>query len=107
MLGTETVRVRRRGGTDPDGDPLPAAAPWAVDGCLVEPITGAELLAVAIDGATNVARVFVPLTDGIDNTCEIEIRGRWYRTIGDVVAYVNDEDPELSGYSLTCTRGTA
>ena len=28
-----------------------------------------------------------------------------YRIVGDVEAYVNDEDPELSGYQLTCRRG--
>lgn len=108
MLGTETVVVRRRGGTDPDGDQLPDTEPVPpVEGCVVEPLGGAELLEVQRTGATSAVRVLLPITQGIDAECELRVRGLWYRIVGDAVAYIDPEDAELSGYSLTCTRGRA
>jgi hypothetical protein len=100
----ETVGVRRRGGTTAGGDPIPAEDLQPVDGCVVEPLTGVELIEVTRDGATSAARVLLPITTGLDHLCDLQIRGLWYRIVGDVVAYV-DDDPELSGYQVTATRG--
>lgn len=110
----ETVGVRRRGGTTAGGDPIPAADMPSVDGCVVEPVDGMELLnssigsrgtsEVARTGATSVVRVLLPITTGLDHLCELNIRGDWYRIVGHPVAYA-DNDPELSGYAVTATRG--
>lgn len=102
--GFETVGVRRRGGLTAGGEPLPVVAMDPVDGCVVEPLDGAELVDVHRTGATAVIRVLMPVTTGLDHLCELQVRGLWYRIVGDVVAY-DDDDPELSGYHVTATRG--
>jgi hypothetical protein len=104
MLGTEPVRVRRRGGITADGDPTPATE-WPVDDCLVDPGALGERLDIDRTAATTTVAVTMPITAGIDHTCELKIRGRWYRIVGDPEPFVNDEDPELSGYQVTATRG--
>lgn len=107
MFGAETIAVRRRGGTDPDGRPLPYTTPMSpVGGCDVEPLTGAELIEVMRTGATSAVRVLLPITTGLDGECELQIRGAWFRIVGGAESFV-DDDPELSGYDLTCTRGGA
>ena len=102
MLGTETVQVRRRGDNGAGGWP---SLPVPVDGCLVNPAGGAEAIGADRTAGTGMVTVTMPITAGIDHSCELQIRGRWYRIVGDVEVYVNDEDPELSGYQLTCRRG--
>lgn len=100
----ETVGVRRRGDTTAGGDPIPAEARPSVEGCIVEPLLGAELIEVTRNGATSAVRVLLPITTGLDHLCELQIRNLWYRIVGDPVAFV-DDDPELSGYQVTATRG--
>lgn len=107
MLGTETVTVRKGAGKTAGGDPIPGTS-WPVDGCLVDP-GGTGSVSEQLDkartaGLTTVA-VTMPITAGIDHTCELKIRDRWYRIVGDAEPFVNDEDPELSGYQVTATRG--
>lgn len=107
MSGGETVAVRRRGGTDADGRPLPYTTPvLPVEGCVVEPLTGAELVEVTRTGATSAVRVLLPIVAGLDGECELQIRGVWFRIVGGAEPFI-DDDPELSGYQLTCTRGGA
>lgn len=107
MFGNETVAVRRRAGTDSDGSPLPYETPVdPVDGCIVEPLGGAELLEVTRTGATGGVRVLLPITEGLDAECELQVRGNWFRIIGGAEPFI-DDDPELSGYQVTCTRGGA
>ena len=107
MFGTETVAVRRRAGTDADGRPLPTTTPVpAIEGCIIEPLDGAEQLEVGRTTATADVRVLLPITAGLDGECELRIRGHWYRIVGGVESFV-DEDPELSGYQVSCTRGGA
>lgn len=77
-----------------------------VDGCEVEPLNGAELVEVTRNGATTAVRVLLPITEGLDGECELQIRGDWFRIVGGAEAFI-DDDPELSGYQLTCTRGGA
>ncbi len=105
MLGAETVQIRTAAGVDDDGWATPAGTPADVEGALIEPLGGAELLEATRTGATSALRVFLPVIDGITAADEVKVRGLWYRIVGDPVAYVNDEDPDLSGYVLTCTRG--
>jgi hypothetical protein len=109
MFGAETIAVRRRAGTDPDGRALPDTTPIPpVDGCVVEPHIhgGAELVEVMRTGETSVVRVLLPITDGLDGECELQIRGEWFRIVGGTEPFI-DDDPELSGYHLICTRGGA
>lgn len=111
MPETETIAVRRRAGTDADGHPLPHTTPMPpVDGCTVElvigPRGGTELVEVTRSGETSAVRVLLPIVTGLDGECELQIRGDWFRIEGGVVSYI-DDDPELSGYYLTCTRGGA
>ena len=111
MFGAETIAVRRRGGTDPDGRPLPYTIPMPpVDGCDMELLIGVragnELVEVTRTGETSAVRVLLPIIDGLDGECELQIRGVWFRIVGGVESYI-DDDPELSGYYLTCTRGGA
>lgn len=103
----ETVAVRRRGGTDSDGSPLPPTTPVPpVAGCEIEPLSGAELLEVTRSGATDAVRVLLPIVTGLDGECELQVRGDWFRIVGGAEPFI-DDDPELSGYYLTCTRGGA
>jgi hypothetical protein len=105
MFGNETVAVRRSGGTDPDGSPLLYTTPVdPVAGCIVEPLSGAELLEVTRNGETGAVRVLLPIIEGLDGECELQIRGDWFRIVGDAEPFI-DDDPELSGYQVTCTRG--
>ncbi|AMS03648.1 head-to-tail stopper [Gordonia phage Ayotoya] len=104
MLGRETVRLRLPAGTTPDGDPLPIAVPVEVESCLVEVLGGADLVELGRDGATGGVRVYMPITSGVTAQHDVEVRGRWYEIVGDPEPNLND-DPELSGYVLTCTRG--
>lgn len=107
MFGAETIAVRRRAGTDADGRPLPYTIPMPpVDGCDVEPLGGAELVEVTRTGATSAVRVLLPIVGGLDGECELQIRGDWFRIVGGAEPFIGD-DPELSGYYLTCTRGGA
>lgn len=103
MLGTETVAIRQSGGVGPKGDPI-AGRTWTVDNCLVAPASTAEQLAIDRTGGTTSVVVTLPITASIDHTCDLGIRGRWYRIIGDAEPFINDEDPELSGYQVTATR---
>ena len=105
MLGTQTVMVRQAGRRDADGNPIPPPPSWTVDNCLVGPVTAAELLAVDRTEGTTTVVVDMPITSGIDHTCELGIGDRWYRVLGDPEPYVSDEDPELSGYQVIATRG--
>lgn len=103
----ETIAVRRREGTDADGRTLPTTTPVPpVDDCIVEPLSGAELVEVTRDGASSAVRVLLPITEGLDGECELQIRGDWFRIVGGTEAFI-DDDPELSGYQVTCTRGGA
>lgn len=105
FFGSETVAVRRRGGTDADGDSLDYTYPLdPVKGCDIEPLSGTELLEVTRTGATGAVRVLLPITAGLDAECELQVRGVWYRIVGGAVPFT-DDDPELAGYDLTCTRG--
>lgn len=111
MPETETIAVRRRGGTDADGRTLPYTIPMPpVDGCTVELLIGTragdELVELTRTGETSFLRVLLPITVGLDGECELQIRGDWFRIVGGVESYI-DDDPELSGYYLTCTRGGA
>lgn len=111
MSETETIAVRRRGGTDSDGRPLPYTIPMPpVTGCVVELLVGVragnELVEVMRTGETSAVRVLLPIIDGLDGECELQIRGDWFRIVGGVESYI-DDDPELSGYYLTCMRGGA
>lgn len=104
MLGTETVQVRRRGDRTKTNDPAPASDPVPVEGCLIAPAGGTETIGTDRTAGTGAVSVTMPLTVGIDHSCELQIRGQWYRIVGDAVAFIN-EDPDLSGYQLTCVRG--
>jgi hypothetical protein len=106
MLGDVTVTVRQSGRRDADGNPIPPGAAFTVDNCLVAPVKAAELLAVDRSEGTTTVVVDLPITTGIDHTCELGIRGRWYRILGDPEPYISDEDPEMSGYQVIATRGS-
>lgn len=103
----ETIAVRRRSPNDADGRTVAPTTPMdPVDGCEVEPLNGAELVEVTRNGATSAVRVLLPITEGLDGECELQIRGDWFRIVGGAESFI-DDDPELSGYQLTCTRGGA
>lgn len=103
----ETIAVRRRSPNDADGRTVAPTTPVPpVDGCEVEPLTGTELLEVTRSGATSAVRVLLPIVAGLDGECELQIRGQWFRIVGGAVAFI-DDDPALSGYQVTCTRGGA
>jgi hypothetical protein len=101
MLGCQTVTVRQ-GGVDNLNNPITPTT-FDVDNCLVSPASTAEQLEIDRTGGTTSVEVFIPLTTGIDHTCDLQINNRWYRVVGDPEPYV-DEDPELSGYQVTATR---
>lgn len=105
MLGTDTITVRQSGTRDADGNPITGAT-FTVDNCLVGPLAAAELLAVDRSEGTTTVVVDLPITAGIDHTCELGFRGRWYRVKGDPEPLINDEDPDLSGYQLRATRSS-
>jgi hypothetical protein len=111
MPETETIAVRRREGTDSDGRTLPYTTPMPpVAGCTVEivigPRGGTELVELSRTSETSNVRVLLPITTGLDGECELQIRNEWFRIVGGPESYI-DDDPELSGYYLTCTRGGA
>ncbi|WP_044506226.1 hypothetical protein [Gordonia sp. KTR9] len=105
MLGDETVHARTSAGIDTRGREVPAGPEWPIENCSVFPLGGTELFDATRDGATSAVRVLAPITGGLTGDHELKVRGSWYRIVGDAIAYVDAEDPELSGYDLTCTRG--
>lgn len=104
MLGTETVRVENETELDADNDPVPGTGvPKSVEGCLVEPLQPlASGESVERDRSGTVARVKVlmPITSGVSGDSRLVIRGNPYLVSGDPIPFVDDEDPELSGYEV-------
>ncbi|AZV00738.1 hypothetical protein SEA_KIKO_10 [Gordonia phage Kiko] len=107
MLGTETVTFTSEVEYDENNDPVAGTGqPRSVDGCLVEPLDGADTTARDRSGTVSRLRIFVPVTSGITgDTAIVSVgtRGGPYRIEGDPQPDINDEDPELSGYVIVAT----
>ena len=102
MLGTETVVVVGEVEYDADNDPIPGSGSLTVEGCGVYPMAGADLESAARSGTTARVRVLLPITSGVSGDSVLTVRGvPGFRVEGDPVPYIDDEDPELSGYDLT------
>ncbi|QLF84819.1 head-to-tail stopper [Gordonia phage BBQValindra] len=102
MLGTETVVLAGEVEYDADNNPVPdTGVPLAVDGCHVEPLDGTDTTASDRSGTSTRLRVFIPLTSGVTgDTVITSIAGRGgpFEIEGDPQPFIDDEDPELSGY---------
>lgn len=109
MLGTETVVTAPAPQFDDNNDPVPGSgAEQTIDGCLVEPLNTigntADITAADRSGTVSRIRVHMPtITAGVAAEKVFTITGRpgRFRVIGDPVPYIDDEDPELSGYAVT------
>lgn len=104
MLGTETVIVGGDFVRDEDGRVTQAVGIGAVDNCQVQPMSAKELVDRGRDGDEDAVSVFLPITAGLDRTSTLTVRGVTYSIDGNPQPYVNPEDPDLSGYSVTATR---
>ncbi|MDL9938686.1 hypothetical protein QSJ18_18220 [Gordonia sp. ABSL1-1] len=104
MLGTETVTIGGDFTRDDDGRLVASVGLGAVDGCQVQPMSADELVARGRQGTEDAIRVFIPVTTGIDNNSTLIVRGNPYRVDGNPQAYIDPDDPELSGYDITATR---
>lgn len=104
MIGTETVIVTGDYVRDEDGHVTTTAGSVTVAGCQVQPMTSTELVERGRSSTADVVRVLMPITAGIDRNRVIVARGNRYQVDGNPIAYVDPEDPELSGYDITATR---
>lgn len=104
MLGSETVVLTGEVRRDSDNNPTPGSGSLTVDGCLVETMSVSETAESDRDSRVTVIRVFLPITDGVDGRTAVTVRGRTYRVDADPEPYIDDDDPELSGYVLTARR---
>lgn len=105
MLGTETVHVGADLVRDSDGNMVPGPAGVGdVEGCQVQPLSAAELVERGRQGTEDAVSVFLPITEGIVSTSLLSVRGKKYQIDGSPQPYIDPEDPELSGYSVTATR---
>lgn len=102
MLGSETCVLAGETEYDADNRPVPdTGATKTVHGCHVEPMDGADTTASDRSGTSTRLRVFIPLTSGVTGDTvitSISGRGGPFAIEGDPQPFVDDEDPELSGY---------
>ncbi|WP_336793011.1 hypothetical protein [Gordonia malaquae] len=105
MLGTETVTVAGDLRRDSDGKVVPAGgAPVDIDGCLVTPLSSAEAIERGRESSDSLVRVQLPITAGITKDSVLIVRGLRYTIDGDSLAFIADDDPELSGYDVVGYR---
>lgn len=104
MLGTETVYVGGDLVRDSNNNTVATAGIGDVEGCQVQPLSSAELVERGRTGTEDAVQVFLPVTDGINSTSLLTIRGKKYQIDGNPQPYIDPEDPELSGYDITATR---
>ena len=104
MLGTETVHVGGDLVRDSNGNTSATTGIGNVEGCQVQPLSSAELVERGRTGTEDAVQVFLPITEGIDKKSLLTIRGKKYQIDGNPLPYIDDEDPELSGYDITATR---
>ncbi|QMU22506.1 hypothetical protein [Gordonia rubripertincta] len=104
MLGTETVGVGSEVEFDSNNDPIPGTGtPKPIAGCLVEPmdpLTSSETVDRDRSGTVSRVKVLLPITSGVTGDTRLVVRGEPYLVLGDPIPYVDDEDPELSGYEV-------
>lgn len=110
MLGSETCILAGRVHYDDSNDPVPGTElPVEVHGCYVEPLgvdgpRRSDVIERDRSGTTTRLRVFIPVTSGVTGDTvitEIVGRGGPYRVEGNPQPFIDDEDPELSGYIVT------
>ena len=105
MLGSETVIVGAEVEYDDNNDPIPGSGSLTVEGCGVFPMDGADFANASRSGTTTRVRVLLPITTGVSGDSVLTVRGvAGFRVEGDPVPYIDDEDPELSGYDIEATR---
>ena len=104
MLGTETVVVAGDYVRDEDGKVTLGTGIGLVDGCAVFPLTTTELIERGRTSTDDGVRVLLPITSGIDRGSVLVVRGERYQVDGTPVAYIDPEDPELSGYDISAYR---
>ncbi|QOC55872.1 head-to-tail stopper [Gordonia phage DirtyBoi] len=104
MLGSETATFSSEVEYDGNNDPIAGTGqPWTVEGCHVEPLDGTDITAQDRSGTATRLKVFIPVTSGISGDTvitSIGSRGGPYRIEGDPQPFIDDEDPELSGYAV-------
>ncbi|UAJ16186.1 head-to-tail stopper [Gordonia phage Malibo] len=104
MLGTETVTVTGDFVRDDDGKVTAGTGVGPVEGCQVQPLTSQELVERGRSATDDAVRVLLPITEGIDRGSVLVVRGKRYQVDGNPIAYIDPEDPELSGYDVEASR---
>jgi hypothetical protein len=104
MLGTETVIVAGDFVRDADGKVTPGTGIGAVAGCQVQPLTSSELVERGRSATDDAVRVLMPITTGVDRGSVLIVRGKRYQVDGNPIAYIDPDDPDLSGYDIEASR---
>ncbi|UVT24971.1 hypothetical protein NXT08_22480 [Rhodococcus pyridinivorans] len=104
----ETVVLKRGPYRDNRNNTItPLEDPVELNGCVVEPLGGAELAELGRTGSSNGFKVYVtgPMPRPVTGSDLLHVRGADYPVVMDGAGWMDPEDPFFGGTVITAIRG--